>query len=936
MKKCKKSVPRLTWVARSDKLKASPKRLIGDAPMKRRRKWILAGLGAAALLAVTLLLLLPKSADGAELLQNGSLSALQENGQPLSWYQDAYNRAAGYTEYGYDPAGGPEGQGAVHITNLLANDARIAQAVAVEPGKTYCLSGYIRADAVGGWGANLSVEGIAVSSERVYQTDGEWQQVFLYGRTGKDQRTLTVFARLGGYSGEAEGEAWFSGLSFRQVSKVPKGFECVDFYRAPEKTASDGGFSFDLRHVLLLFFLSLLTAETVLAVRQKNLHGLLAVILAASVGNVLLFFAAGDGENLSLWQRPGLIAQYGLTALQLIALFLAFYVNRTGASPVPDAPPTPQPPRGKADGKDAALILLFTALYAVLAFVNLGSLTSPQTAFVFGESGEAVVFDLGETKTDFQMLYMGGIHTVDNGFSVEFSEDGETWHDAVSCTMAQGNLYQWFYVRDLAQYNGRAHSGRYVRLTANAAGLNLLEVIFRDGEGNPLPATVTDSLGRDASALLDEPDTLDGEPSWFNGMYFDEIYHARTAYEFLRGIPPYETTHPPLGKALMSLCVAVFGMTPFGWRFAGALAGVLMLPGMYLLGRLLFQKRRYAVLCCLLMAFDTLHFTQTRIATIDSFAVLFILWAFYFMLRWFFCDLFGKPLRKTLPLLFASGLFMGLAVANKWTGCFAGLGLAVIFFFGMGRRLPALRNTPDGGRKLLITLCSCLVFFVLIPAGIYWCSYIPYFSYSSEGVTLRGIVESARLMLGYHSQPGLGMDHPYYSPWYEWPLSAKPMYYASPDYPPAGYTYLISAFGNYLVWIPGGIAVLCVLTLVFFRFAARKGGDDRPFLLAVCFLAQFLPWTFVPRGTYIYHYFPSVPFLILCTAFVLELLENRLMLRAEDNSLSVRRADRLCLGFVIGYLVLTAAFFVFLFPAASGVTVPRGWINLIFRFYKLY
>ena len=52
----------------------------------------------------------------------------------------------------------------------------------------------------------------------------------------------------------------------------------------------------------------------------------------------------------------------------------------------------------------------------------------------------------------------------------------------------------------------------------------------------------------------------------------------------------------------MSLFVAIFGMTPFGWRFAGALAGILMLPGMYLLGKQLTKKTHIAAFACLLMA----------------------------------------------------------------------------------------------------------------------------------------------------------------------------------------------------------------------------------------------------------------------------------------------------------------------------------------------
>ncbi|MDQ3958543.1 MAG: PQQ-binding-like beta-propeller repeat protein, partial [Actinomycetota bacterium] len=45
------------------------------------------------------------------------------------------------------------------------------------------------------------------------------------------------------------------------------------------------------------------------------------------------------------------------------------------------------------------------------------------------------------------------------------------------------------------------------------------------------------------------------------GMYFDEIYHARTAGEYLAGKESYEWTHPPLGKELMALSIDAFS----GW-----------------------------------------------------------------------------------------------------------------------------------------------------------------------------------------------------------------------------------------------------------------------------------------------------------------------------------------------------------------------------------
>ena len=42
-------------------------------------------------------------------------------------------------------------------------------------------------------------------------------------------------------------------------------------------------------------------------------------------------------------------------------------------------------------------------------------------------------------------------------------------------------------------------------------------------------------------------------------MYFDEVYHARTAFELLAQREPYEWTHPHLAKELMALGILAFG-----------------------------------------------------------------------------------------------------------------------------------------------------------------------------------------------------------------------------------------------------------------------------------------------------------------------------------------------------------------------------------------
>ena len=414
-------------------------------------------------------------------------------------------------------------------------------------------------------------------------------------------------------------------------------------------------------------------------------------------------------------------------------------------------------------GRERLFVIAAAALYAALAFVNLGSLKAPQTPWVSDSVVSQAAFDLGESR-QFNLLFYGGIHQRVTGFTVETSEDGIAWSEPQRAMMKEGLCFTWFYHRPIQdtdkgpEYFGTPtkHTGRYVRLTSEGIGLTLYEVLARDAETKE--ALKLKALEPSSGVLCDEQNSLDGEPGWFNSMYFDEIYHGRSGFEMLnaiRGQEPslvYENTHPQLGKLLMSFFIMIFGMVPFGWRFGGALAGVLMLPGMYLLGREMTGRRGGGMLALGLMAFDFMHFTQTRIATIDSFVTLFIIYAYLFMIRFIRLDYFALPLGKTLKPLFLSGLMMGLAISSKWTGIYAGIGLGVLFFWAMARwgslalaaeRLPEAEKAKVPGaahnfkKRALITLLFCVLFFIVIPLIIYTVSFIPMFVAEPGGFTLK-------------------------------------------------------------------------------------------------------------------------------------------------------------------------------------------------------
>jgi len=561
----------------------------------------------------------------------------------------------------------------------------------------------------------------------------------------------------------------------------------------------------------------------------------------------------------------------------------------------------------KLDGADRRLILIVTLLYTLLTLLNLGTLSFPTEEWT-PEAGDTVVLDFGGPMDVHSVWVNGNIGTG----SVRFTADNGVYYDYQQ-TFAE--MFTW-------RQKTLGFQTQYLTLEVLSDPVCLNEIAFFDMEGRPLAAQYL--RAEDARCgLLDEQDTVPKKPSYFNGMYFDEIYHARTAYEFLNTMSVYEWTHPPLGKLIIALGVVIFGMTPFGWRVMPALFGAAMLPVLYTLAKRLTRRRDFAFLAMGLWALDTMHFTQTRIATVDVFIGFFILLMYLFMYDYLRTDFFRDPLKKTFVPLGLCGLSFGLGVASKWTGLYAGAGLAVLFFWELiANGAKARRDTslwPVYLRKAGWTILFCCGVFVLLPAVIYFLSYIPFFRYeasvSSTPYGFRDAVNTLIIqqesMFSYHS--GLNATHMCQSAWYQWPFTAVSVWF----YHSGGDTVSnISSTGSPAVWWVSTVGTLCLMVeLLFGRLknaAVRKDRGVRMVLVGMA--ASYLPWVLVPRCTFQYHFFPTVPFVILAAVVLLQHLE-------EGREISPK-AKKI-------WLIGAGVFFALLFPVLSGIPVSEGYARFV-------
>ena len=377
------------------------------------------------------------------------------------------------------------------------------------------------------------------------------------------------------------------------------------------------------------------------------------------------------------------------------------------------------------------------------------------------------------------------------------------------------------------------------------------------------------------------------------------------------GETPAFVVHPPLGKWIIWLGLALFGAdSSVGWRFGVALVGTLTVPLLIATARLLLRSRFWAAFAGLLLAIEGQHIVLSRIAILDVMLTFFVLLGFYFVLRdgasWRL-QLRGLPeLPMSLrPWLLAAGLALGAATAIKWSGLFALAGFGLYAVLSQWR---ARRN-----RLKTIFGQGALSFISLVPAAVtsYLASWTGWITGSdgwgrdASGNWLVELVEYHRRILGFHT--GLDTEHPYESGPLAWLISFRPVAIWFERLEPGeggclfagGCTSVITALPHPLIWLAGTLFMIWAIW--------RSGRDGTARAIALGFAVGWLPWLFFPeRTTFQFYAVVYTPFLVLAISYALQrwrrrgLLINRL--RERDQALVV--ATILALALLLFFLSL--------------------------------
>ena len=831
------------------------------------------------LVAVLLLTLcIPAFAEGTNLIQNPGF----EDGSPddaYFWLNHSWDTKPGSSEFKVDTTQVHSGSRSVRIVNTSANDSRYEQQVKAKPNSYYKLSCWIKTQNVGtdNKGANLSVENLLDTSKDLKGTNAAWEYVELYGKTGPDQQSFNVTLGLGGYGSLNTGTAWFDDMAVEEVPSVPSDRTAINLFQGSNTSSNTSSGS------------------------SKTTLIIIGLLFAAFLGALGYFMMKGK-------KAAATIGDSGKTALE---------------PGTPGTPSTPAPAKVwfKIDGKDVAIMAAMTVIYLAIALVNLGSFNVPKTQWKPVRPGESFVMDLGKER-DLSRIYYYSAYG-EAKYRVEYKDDTGKFVPLTS--IDQSDFYIWKYINISAKTS-------QLKFIADSTGGFLNELgVFESQSQIPVSGIKIIDKNVDpgdigsVDNLFDEQNMIEYRPTFMTGTYFDEIYHVRTAYEHMHRLEPYENTHPPLGKLTIALGILIFGMNTFGWRIMGTLFGAAMIPAMYVFGKKLFDKRFYGFCAAFLMMFDFMHFVQTRIGTIDVYGTFWVILMYYFMYDYYMNKSYHLGFTKSLKPLFLSGLFFGIGAASKWIGIYAGGGLALLFFLSRyqeykdyAKLVHKKSKKPEWVKNFMPlymngTLLYCILFFIIIPAGIYLASYIPFMMVPGPGHGLKDVVAAQINMYNYHKN--LVATHSFSSPWYEWPFDWKPMWFYGGSDLPAGKASSIVSMGNPAIWWAGIFAFVASILIAF------KKNDRKMTVVFVAAAFQYFPWVAISRITFIYHYFSTVPFMILAIVYVIKYL--------MENYPETRYT-------IYAYLGVVALLFIMFYPIMSGMMVDRSYVDTYLRWFKTH
>ena len=378
------------------------------------------------------------------------------------------------------------------------------------------------------------------------------------------------------------------------------------------------------------------------------------------------------------------------------------------------------------------------------------------------------------------------------------------------------------------------------------------------------------------------------------GFVFDEVYYVDGARDFLKhgveidGANPEFIVHPPVGKWLIASGIKLFGDNEFGWRFASAVFGTLLILLFARLVHVLFYSPLLTGLGAALMALDGLLLVHSRTALLDLFLTFF--------------TVLGVLLWHRNRHIWA-GIAFGLAIGCKWSALYfvAVIGLIAVYQILVAHDI----------RKALKPIAAKFLQYGLLPVVVYTLTWSGWFI-SDRGWSRQWSSNPIVSWLHYHSEmlnfhTGLTEKHPYEANPWSWLVMGRPtsFFYESPKGCGAkDCAQEVLALGTPILWWVGTISI-AVIVGYWIKSLIHHRVDSAANIVVLGVVAGYLPWFAMQQRTVFSFYAIIIqPFLIIAIVYCAKLLLDSGLKPAVSQSI---------VGGIFALIVLCFIFFIPLF-----------------------